>query len=435
MKRKKKILIIEVGAIITGIFAFALAYLIKPEIDIVAIISLYVALGALTISLKTFYSIDEVNAISRMDGNIMENPNYQPNLFSVVLNYTDSDYKQAASKIMEHMEDLFKKENVQSGAHLADSVQEVADMMIFVPFLIRVNEDKNLTADRYQKTINNLMVTINCRVKKYEAISDGSCKLLNETLKLVEYVFYYQLKSAQEKADPSKLLDIRGSLFVNPVSIILYNDYLGLYYLQEAIGLLDPETKEEKKDKKEKDKKKLLGESTEFIISQRDKIDDNTKNLAISYLETAVRLFKKALENVGEDTIWRAFICYNMSRALFNLTILNVHTNEDWEKVINESIVNWHISNLTVKDIFKAKYNDPIDTWLLIAQKSQEDKVKLSKIIFQITTKKPLTDHHGNILVDNYHDILSHDYFKNTIDDDPLARTKKLKEEIIKRLS
>ena len=422
MKRKKTILTIQLLALVTGIFAFV-AYLFI-DINIVGLISLSVALVALTISFKTFYSIDEVNAISRMDGNIMESPNYQPNLFSVVLNYTDSDYKQAGLKIMEHMEDLFKKGNVQSGAHLADSVQEVADMMIFVPFIIRVNEDDNLLADKYQKTIKNLIVTINCRVKEYEAISDGSCKLLIETLKLVEYVFYYQLKSANEKADPSKLLDIRGSLFVNPVSIILYNNYLGLYYLQKAIGLLDPENK-----------KRPLGESTEYIISNRDKINDDTKNLAISYLETAVRLFKKALENVGEDSIWCAFICFNMSRALFQLTILGVHTFEDWEKIINESIFNWHISNLTVKDILKAKYHDPKDTWLLIAQKSQEDKVKLTKIIFQITTGKPLTDHQGNILVDNYPDILLKDYFKNTSDKDPLRRTDKLKEEITKRLS
>jgi hypothetical protein len=47
---------------------------------IIAFISLVVAVVALVISLMTFFSIDEVNAISRMDGNVMENPRYQPNI-------------------------------------------------------------------------------------------------------------------------------------------------------------------------------------------------------------------------------------------------------------------------------------------------------------------------------------------------------------------
>ena len=53
----------------------------------IAVVSLGVALIALYISLRTFYSIDEVNAISRMDGNVMENPRYRPNLLRAIFRF------------------------------------------------------------------------------------------------------------------------------------------------------------------------------------------------------------------------------------------------------------------------------------------------------------------------------------------------------------
>jgi len=58
----------------------------------IAVVSLAVALIALYISLRTFYSIDEVNAISRMDGNVMENPRYRPNILRAVFLYPQTGF-------------------------------------------------------------------------------------------------------------------------------------------------------------------------------------------------------------------------------------------------------------------------------------------------------------------------------------------------------
>ena len=44
---------------------------------VASIFSILIALLAYHISVKTYVSIDAVNAISRMDGNVMENENYR----------------------------------------------------------------------------------------------------------------------------------------------------------------------------------------------------------------------------------------------------------------------------------------------------------------------------------------------------------------------
>jgi hypothetical protein len=74
--RKRKILLNIVLVMIVLLCLASFATILLPDSSsgvIIAIFSLDVALLALYISLRTFYSIDEVNAISRMDGNVMEN--------------------------------------------------------------------------------------------------------------------------------------------------------------------------------------------------------------------------------------------------------------------------------------------------------------------------------------------------------------------------
>lgn len=150
---------------------------------IIAVISLDVALLALYISLRTFYSIDEVNAISRMDGNVMENPRYRPNILRAVFQFPQSDFKETSEAMMSHMEGLFRDKNKQSGAHLADNVQEVADLLVLIPYFIKTNSAIQL------ERVSNLLSTIKYKVNNFKEISDGSCKLLEETVSLIDSVF------------------------------------------------------------------------------------------------------------------------------------------------------------------------------------------------------------------------------------------------------
>lgn len=380
---------------------------------IIAVVSLAVALFALYISLRTFYSIDEVNAISRMDGNVMENPRYRPNILRAVFRFSQIDFANTSEALMKDMETVFYDKSKQSGAHLADHVQEVADMMVLVPFFIQTN-NQNASALHLQR-VSSLIKMMHERVNSFKEISDGSCKLLEETVSLIDSVFSYQKLTATGDSDPSKLLEVRGSIFINPVSVILYNNYLGLYFLQRAADILS-------------DYQKELSLKQQIEKAVTCSADD--KALAIMYAGKAVGLFRKAKENIGDDTIWRAFVCFNIARAQYMLQLLDntndLSAKEDWENSINESIRNWITSNLIIKEHFSNLLHNSEITWLQQALISQENKVRLTKVIFQMKNRKPLTDQNGNSWMNNYEEIIDSSFFKNIPQKDPQNRTDSL---------
>lgn len=67
---------------------------------VVTILSMLVALLAYHISVKTYISIDAVNAISRMDGNVMENENYRTSIISIVRKFDDADKVSASNRLI-----------------------------------------------------------------------------------------------------------------------------------------------------------------------------------------------------------------------------------------------------------------------------------------------------------------------------------------------
>lgn len=415
-KRKIWLNIISVGIVI--ICSAGVGALMKADSSnelMIAVVSLGVALIALYISLRTFYSIDEVNAISRMDGNVMENSRYRPNILRAVFRFPQIGFTETSEALMSFMEDLFNNKDKQSGAHLADSVQEVADMMVLVPFFIQTSNQKNSSVHLHR--VSDLIATMKRRVENFKEISDGSCKLLDETVNLIDSVFSYQKMTANGKSDPSKLLEIRGSIFINPVSCILYNNYLGLYFLQRATAILC---------------NYQTGLSLKQQIEHVAICSSENKSLALIYADKASISFRKAKEHIGDDNIWRAFVCFNIARAEYMRRILEKsfgkQSDTPWEESINESIRCW----ITTNQIIAEHFNTIIETeakslsWLQQALISQENKVRLSKVVFQMMSQKPLTDHNDNPWVKNYADIIETPFFKSLPENDPQNRTNSL---------
>ena len=338
MRRKKIWLnIIGVTIILVCLGCVGLAIKVDDSIELmIAIVSLGVALIALYISLRTFYSIDEVNAISRMDGNVMENSRYRPNILRAIFRFSQSDFTETSEALMAHMERGFCYKSKQSGAHLSDSVQEVADMMVLVPFFIQTNDQQR--SSLHMKRVAILIDTMKKSVNEFKEVSDGSCKLLEETVSLIEAVFAYQKMTANGESNPSKLLEIRGSIFTNPVSNILYNNYLGLYFLQRATNILCNYQK---------------GLTLKQMIKSAAQCCSSDKALAIMYAGKAEKLFRKAKEYIGEDTIWQAFVCFNIARAQYMLAVTGQSPNTEWEATIEESCRNWITANLIIAEHFK----------------------------------------------------------------------------------
>jgi len=383
----------------------------------IAVVSLAVALIALYISLRTFYSIDEVNAISRMDGNVMENPRYRPNILRAVFLYPQTGFTEISKILMTHMEDLFSDKNKQSGAHLADNVQEVADLLVLIPYFIKTNYQE-VSAIQLER-VSSLLDTIKNKVDNFKEISDGSCKLLEETVSLIDSVFAYQKMTAKRKSDPSKLLEIRGSLFINPVTCILYYDYLGLYFLRRARGVI---------------LKHHEDVSLRELIEYAKECKGEESSLATVYLEKAISAFRRAKENVGDDMVWTGYICFNLARAEYLKQILNGSladsTNNVWETYINESIRSWMTVNRIIDEHFDKRELEGKHTWLQQAFISEENSVRLSKVVMQMMIQQPLTDYNSNVWLKNYNEIIETPFYKAIPIPDPIKLTDILMDDI-----
>lgn len=380
---------------------------------LIAFVSFVVAVIALYISLRTFYSIDEVNAISRMDGNVMENPRYQPNILRAVFRFPQTKMEEASKRMMRHMEELFRDNNATSGAHLADNVQEVADLMVLVPFFIHSNQSQ--TSAMHVERVSKLILTIKKKVENFKDISDGSCKLLDETVSLIDAIFAYQNMKSKDDSGPSKLLEIRGSIFINPVLCILYNNYLGLYFLRLARDIMT---------------KRKRGLTLREEIKSANECNAEEKSMALVYCSKAADSFQQAKKYIGDDLIWNGFVCFNLSRAEYFKQLLKNSSKKEWENYINESIQSWMTSNKIIAEHFsiKEKLNDK--TFFQDALVSQEQKVYLSKIVMQMMNNDQLTDYNGNPWVMEYRDIIETTFFKSLPEEDPQKQTDSLVEDI-----
>ena len=411
--RRRKIWLNFVFALITLLCLVSIIVIFTPKDSYeltVAVISLDVALLALYISLRTFFSIDEVNAISRMDGNVMENPRYRPNILRAVFRFQKSGFTETSKDFTDYLDGLFSDSNKQSGAHLSDNVQEVTNMMVLVPYFIHTFNHQESALQR--EKISELLTKIRNRIDNFREISDGSCKLLDETFNLIDAVFLYQSTKASGKLNPTKLLEIRGSIFINPVAIVLYYDYLGLYFLRRAQDILN---------------KHQSGKSYKGVKEKVNACTADEKSMALVYCNKASESLKHAKENVGDDSIWTGYVCFNIARAEYLKMVLNESfcdkTPNDWEMYINESIRSWITSNKIIAEHFAGSSQA---TWLQQAFVSEENFVRLHKVIMQMQRKEKLTDYNGKTWLKNYSDITETPFFKSVPETDPQQLTDNL---------
>lgn len=431
---KNKRIILDVGSAIFFVCVGGfVAHILSPnrEVEIIiAATSFVVAVIALAISARTYYSIDEVNAISRMDGNMMENPNYRSNIFRTVFQFNKPDLSEESKEFMQYLESLFVENKIKTGSQLADSVQEVADLLVLMPAFINTNDESTsaITTERAAQLISN----IRRNVDAFKEISDGSCKLLDETTKLIAAVFAYQKFTPDSSFDPSKLLSVNGSVFVCPSTLILYYNYLGLYYFRETRSILS--------------RHQANLSFSELIISAKS-CTSHEMSIALVYCSKAIDAFQKAKDVVGDDMIWEGHICFNLARALYfqqlvtesyssqsDLLQTDSERSEDWEICINESIQNWMTANKMIAELLASTQSNASPTWLQQDFISEENYVRLSKIIMQMMRRQPLTDHNGNKWFTEYGSLKETPFFQNIPLTDPRKLSGKLMKDIQHRI-
>lgn len=161
--------------------------------------------------------------------------------------------------------------------------------------------------------------------------------------------------------------NVRGDLLVNPVSQIIYNDYIALDYSKQARRLLD-----------------VNGLNKDFSLESLITINEmlTTNSYGTHYLKrvevlvkTADTYFEKAMAISKGNVLWEGYILCNIARTKLYLYILNLNniTKEDviraYEQVIEVKTVEYYLNFIDNTDSFiKEKYK------LRLAQMKEEKK-------------------------------------------------------------
>lgn len=397
-----------ISTCITCLFIFKISSLAELIIFIMTVISVLIAMLAYHISIKTYVSIDAVNAISRMEGNVMENEGYRTNIAAQIRRFSNPEKEAVRKALLDHIKNLFNNHQNLSGARLADNIQEVIDVIVLLPFIIN-SKDKKYSEDSI-KEIDELIYSINSKIDTYEKISDGSCILMKESIKLINAVFAYQKIKSQKTSSNCTLMDVRGTMLRNAVSKTVYYNYMGLLYLTKATESI----------------LQYLANKThhtniysiEILRSIKDNTKDDLPELTTSHLETALEYFKTASNIIEEDVMWNSFISFNIGRAEFLLNLISRGKKGiNWISTMNSAINYRKRLNLILSDVLNDTQNR---SYFQRAFIGEEHKARLMKMIFEIVSNQDITNIHGQKLYSksNYGNILSSKYIKELPEDE-----------------
>ena len=402
------VILLFVATCLTCLFIFKSSSLAELIIFIMTVISVWVAILAYHISIKTYVSIDAVNAISRMEGNVMENEGYRTNIAAHIRRFNAPQKEEVRKDLLSHIKKLFNHQHNISGARLADNIQEVIDVIVLLPFIIN-SKDKQYSQESINE-IDTFIASINEKIGSYEKISDGSCILMKESIKLIEAVFAYQKIKSQQTSSTCTLMDVRGTMLKNAVSRTVYYNYMGLLYLTKATESILIH----------------LGNDTHhtniYCIDILNSIKNNSANsfpeLTTSHLDTAIEHFKKASHIIEGDVMWNSFILFNIGRAEFLLNLIsNGERGENWISTMNSAINYRKRLNLILSDILNAAQDK---SYFQRAFIGEEHKARLMKMIFEIVSQKDITNILGQTIhpKSEYRDILSSEYIQKLPEDE-----------------
>lgn len=320
LKRNATVLIIVIIFCIL-MFGFLLADYENQYENWITITSFIVSMVALIVALITYFSIDSLNGITSMNGNVLDNASYSVAYTEMLRNFVECNSKEDfQEKLMAGVS--YNIENKSDTCmKFYDSIQYVIDRIILFAYLDYNDPSFSSEKDKLKKTLKN-------RYREYSILSNGIQYTLHENIKLITYVFEYQQnrqKSGEQTENVlSGLEDIRESMIHNPITKIVFYDYLGLHYRRKASELLKPAV----------DLKGAKEFSTDYMIRVWEKsFDDDARKKASWFLDTAEKSFRRAKEIADEDILWNGFLSYNVARTKIMAWLLN--KPEDKEEADN----------------------------------------------------------------------------------------------------
>ena len=286
--------------------------------------SFIISIIALIIALITYFSIDSVNSITTMEGNVLENENYTVAYTEMLRKFSDCATKeQFQNKLFTEVCEGIQQKG-DTCIQFADSIQNMIDHIIWFAYLDFSNED-------FRKNYDKMMRCAEKRLRHYSKLSNGIQYTLHENVKLIKYVLGYQMNRNLSYGYITSLEDVRGGMIRNPMAQIVYYDYLGLHYRRKAAELL-----------------KTCGCKTpefsrEYMQFVRDyEFSEGTKRNIHLLLNHAETDFTRANEIAKDDILWKNYLFFNVVRTKIMVWLLEGNNSpvsyEQIENLLNETI-------------------------------------------------------------------------------------------------
>ena len=293
----------------------------------ISTVSFCIAVLALFITVRTYTSIDSVNNISKMEGNILDNENYVTSLPELINQFKSQDENTLEKEIFDSIEHKLKKES-ETAVLFADTLQYIIDLIVLFPAVFNASETNKVL---YKKRMDTILSEVDRRCEILHSVSKGNSIQITETIKLFKAVVSYQSFVADDNFNiHADLLHVRGPILRNPVTKTIYHNYLGLYYNKKGMHLLRESLNMNSVDI-------LSIDGLELAQRNINTIEPSILEEVSMYLKSAAEQFDKALKVSSEDVMWPGFINYNKARTVYFLALLS-NTKLNWLDILDEAI-------------------------------------------------------------------------------------------------
>lgn len=348
-----------------------------------------IALLALFIAVRTYTSIDSVNNISKMEGNILDNENYVTSLPELINRYKSKDEKTLDKELFESIEFKLKKES-HTAVLFADTLQYMIDLIVLFPAVFNATE---IDKKSYKKRMDKILSDVDRQRDILRSVSKGNSIQITESIKLFKAVISYQSFVADGNFNiHADLLHVRGPILRNPVTKTIYHNYLGLYYNKKGMHLL--------RDSLDMGSIDILSiEGLNVVKIKVNTISPSIIEETTMYLRSACEQFDRALKISSEDVMWPGFIKYNKARTLYFLNLLS-NSDASWINIMDEAIESRSRLNRLIDDILTTERTNAAkvtNTHLRQFFLYQEELARMVKLNL-LLSEKPLKNNSAEIL-------------------------------------
>lgn len=306
-RKRKKALILS---ILSGVIVALLFLLIKNELIveignyIITFTSFTISVAALIFAAVTYYSIDTVDKISSMEGNLLENEDYSIAYHEEIERFCDIYSSEAFTERL--LEMLEPRQKIKTCMEYSELLQKMIDSLIWFAYIDDSEQTRMRQNRLYQKLYDIFQMD-------YSDLSSKIKYLFEENLKLIQSVILYQDSNRKQMYEISSLENVRGEMLPNPISRIVYYDYLGLDYRRKAEKVLrdsNPALRE-----KADGSWKIKPFSQEYMEQIWVNSYEGDKKHFQVLIERACECFDEASRLAGGNVLWEGYIEYNKARA------------------------------------------------------------------------------------------------------------------------